>query len=151
MIIRGSLIYGGLAIGAVGLYLLAKNKNKEGGLLESLGFDTKGNTTEAPKNEVPKSTTPPLATNPIADVIVQGTDSLNLASATLLLGQRSTALAQSQEPAPDAKSALLGNLSFARIQWAIRVDGAKAKIGQIDSQLRNLGYKVDESGKLVKL
>lgn len=145
------LIYGGLAVGAVGLYLLAKNKNKGGGLLESLGFDTQGNTTEAPKKETPVLATPPLVSNPIGDLITTTSNSLNLASATLLLGQRTNALTQSQEPAPDTKNTLFGNLSLARIQWAIRVDGAKAKIVQLDSQLRNLGYKVDESGQLVKL
>lgn len=144
------LIYGGLAVGAVGLYFLAKNKNKGGGLLESLGFDTQGNTTEAPKKETPVLATPPLVSNPIGDLITTTTDSLNLASATLLLAQRSNALTQSQEPAPDAKNTLFGNLSLARIQWAIRTNGAKAQISQVDAQLRNLGYKVDESGKLIK-
>jgi hypothetical protein len=144
------LIYGGLVVGAVGLYFLAKNKNKGGGLLESLGFDTEGNTTEAPKKETPVLATPPLVSNPIGDLITTTTDSLNLASATLLLAQRSNALTQSQEPAPDAKNTLFGNLSLARIQWAIRTNGAKAQISQVDAQLRNLGYKVDESGKLIK-
>jgi hypothetical protein len=145
------LIYGGLAVGAVGLYLLVKNKNKGGELFESLGFGTEGNTTEAPKSEAPKLATPPLVSNPIGDLINTTSNSLNLASATLLLAQRSNALTQSQEPEPDTKTTLFGNLSLARIQWAIRVDGAKAKIVQLDTQLKNLGYKVDENQTLVKL
>jgi hypothetical protein len=74
-----------------------------------------------------------------------------MASVTLLFGQRNTAFLQSQEPAPDAKSSVLGNLSFARLQWAIRVDGAKAKVAQLDKQLGAFGYKVDENQTLVKL
>jgi hypothetical protein len=151
MITRQILIYGGLAVGAVGLVLLLKNKNKSGGLLEGLGIDTEGETTEVPKSETPKPKTPPLATNPIADIISIGADNLNMASVTLLFGQRNTAFLQSQEPAPDPKSSVLGNLSFARLQWALRVDGAKAKVAQLDKQLNALGYKVDEEGKLVKL
>ena len=144
------LIYGGLAVGAVGLYFLIKNKNKRGELLESLGLGTEGNTTEVPKTETPILATPPLVTNPIGDIINTTANSLNLVSATLLLSQRSNALIQSEEPAPDAKNTLFGNLSLARIQWAIRTNGAKAQISQIDTQLSNLGYKVDESGKLIK-
>jgi len=151
MITRQILIYGGLAVGAVGLFLLVKNKNKSGELFESLGFGTEGNTTETPKSETPKPKTPPLATNPIADIISIGADNLNMASVTLLFGQRNTAFLQSQEPAPDPKNSVLGNLSFARFQWALRVDGAKAKVAQLDKQLNALGYKVDEEGKLVKL
>jgi hypothetical protein len=145
------LIYGGLGLGAVGLYLYAKNKNKGGSLLENLGFGTEGNTTEAPKKETPVLATPPLVSNPIGEIITTTTNSLNLASATLLLSQRSNALAQSLEPEPNAKNSFLGNVSLARVQWAIRTNGAKAQIGQIDTQLRNLGYKIDESGKLVKV
>jgi hypothetical protein len=144
------LIYGGLAVGAVGLYFLVKNKNKGGELFESLGFDTEGNTTEVPESKAPKLATPPLVSNPIGDLITTTSNSLNLASATLLMGQRSNALVQSQEQAPEAKNTLFGNVSLARIQWAIRVDGAKAKIVQLDNQLSALGYKVNESGELVK-
>lgn len=151
MITRQILIYGGLAVGAVGLFLLLKNQNKSGGLLDGLGIDTEGDTTEVPKSEAPKLSTPPLVSNPIGDLVNSTTNSLNLASATLLLGQRTTALEQTKEPEPETKTTLFGNVSFSKAQWAIRVEGAKAKIGQIDSQLRNLGYKVDESGKLVKL
>jgi hypothetical protein len=151
MITRQILIYGGLAVGAVGLVLLLKNQNKSGGLLDGLGIDTEGDTTEVPKSEAPKLSTPPLVSNPIGDLVNSTTNSLNLASATLLLGQRTTALEQTKEPEPETKTTLFGNVSFSKAQWAIRVEGAKAKIGQIDSQLRNLGYKVDESGKLVKL
>jgi hypothetical protein len=151
MITRQILIYGGLAVGAVGLVLLLKNQNKSGGLLDGLGIDTEGDTTEVPKSEAPKLSTPPLVSNPIGDLVNSTTNSLNLASATLLLGQRTTALEQTKEPEPETKTTLFGNVSFSKAQWAIRVEGAKAKIGQIDSQLRNLGYKVDESGKLIKL
>ena len=103
-----------------------------------------------PKTETPVLATPPLVTNPIGDIINTTANSLNLVSATLLLSQRSNALIQSEEPAPDAKNTLFGNLSLARIQWAIRTNGAKAQISQIDTQLSNLGYKVDANGQLVK-
>jgi len=145
------LIYGGLAVGAVGLFLLLKNKNKGGSLLESLGLDTEGDTTEVPKTETPVLATPPLVTNPIGDIINTTTNSLNLASATLLLGQRTTALEQTKEPEPETKTTLFGNVSFSKAQWAIRVEGAKAKIVQIDKQLNALGYKVDQNQTLVKL
>jgi hypothetical protein len=144
------LIYGGLAVGAVGLFLLLKNKNKGGSLLESLGLDTEGDTTEVPKTKTPVLATPPLVTNPIGDIINTTTDSLNLVSATLLLSQRTNAVEQSKEPEPDAKNNLFGNISLARVQWAIRTNGAKAQISQIDTQLSNLGYKVDANGQLVK-
>jgi len=144
------LIYGGLAIGAVGLYFLAKNRNKGGSLLESLGLDTEGDTTEVPKTETPVLATPPLVTNPIGDIINTTANSLNLASATLLLSQRTNAVEQSKEPEPETKTTLFGNVSLARVQWAIRTNGAKAQISQIDTQLSNLGYKVDANGQLVK-
>ena len=148
---RQYLIYGGLVVGAIGLYLLVKNKNKGVGLLESLGFDTQDNTTKAPTNSTPVLATPPLVSNPIGDLIITTTDSLNLTSAMLLLAQRSNALTQSQEQEPDPKNSLLASLSLARIQWAIRTNGAKAKILQIDMQLKNLGYKVDATGALIKI
>lgn len=144
------LIYGGLAVGAIGLFLLIKNKNKGGSLLESLGLDTEGDTTEVPKTETPVLATPPLVTNPIGDIINTTANSLNLASATLLFGQRTNAVEQSKEPEPETKTTLFGNVSLARVQWAIRTNGAKAQISQIDTQLSNLGYKVDANGQLVK-
>jgi hypothetical protein len=151
MITRQILIYGGLAVGAVGLVLLLKNKNKSGGLLDGLGIDTEDETTEVPKPEAPKLSTPPLVSNPIGDLVNSTTNSLNLASATLLLGQRTTALEQTKEPEPQTKTTLFGNVSFSKAQWAIRVEGAKAKIVQIDKQLNALGYKVDQNQTLVKI
>ena len=68
MIAKQYLIYGGLEVGAIGLYFLAKNKNKGKGLVQNLGFDTKDNKTETPTKSTFSLATPPFVSNPIGDL-----------------------------------------------------------------------------------
>ena len=142
---RQYLIYGGLVVGAIGLFFLVKNKNKGEGLLDNLGINTQGNTTEAPINSTPPLATPPLVSTPIgnlsttSDGVSPSDANVNLANATVLAGERKILVGRAT-----------GTLKGEATTPSSRNKG-KFELAELDKKLANLGYKVDAIGSLVKI
>jgi hypothetical protein len=158
---RQYLIYGGLVLGAVGLYFLFKNKNKGRELLDNLGINTQGNTTQAPTNSTPTLATPPLISNPVgnlsttSDGVNPSDANVNLANATILAGERKLVFAQANarpySNTPVTYGAL-GSPIYGEINTNVfKIRDAKLKLIELDKKLANLGYKVDATGSLVRI
>jgi hypothetical protein len=109
------------------------------------------------------STTPVLSTT--TDGVSPSDANLNLANATVLVGQRAELIKTIKRPLPSSISTsyssggFFGNASFSQTmqQNSVRASAliarknAQTQLVALDKKLANLGYKVDATGKLVQI
>ena len=130
-----------------GAYLFLKNKKaKDLAKLDEIGGTTPSGTT-------PSGTTPSGTTS--GDGVTPSDANLNLANATVLVGQRAILVAKTKEPfvrKPQIRDPFTGMLSDSGFgTWANAKNTAQKQLIELDKKLATLGYKVDAIGQLVKI
>ena len=115
-----------------GAYLFLKNKKvKDLSKLDEMGGATTGGTSSG-------GTTSSLSTT--SDGVAPSDANINLANATLLVGQRA-----------DLKKKINQKCGFADPKCINERNNAKTQLVELDKKLATLGYKVDAIGQLVKI
>jgi len=158
------ILVGVLGVGGVGAYLYMKNKQAQNALLTgSLPATNQGGAT-TPSGTTTSSTTPSGTTtlSTTSDGVSPSDANLNLANATVLVGERALALKASKnsclgsvgDAIPSGGgfgmgSFMASNASSAQCYGAREL--AKKKVVELDAKLAKLGYKVDATGALVKV
>jgi hypothetical protein len=164
------ILVGVLGLGGVGAYMYMKNKQaqdallagslpatNQGGATTPSGTTTQtgGSTTTTPTGG---STTPNLSTQ--SDGVSPSDANLNLANATVLVGERALALKASKNSCFGSSSIPSGgglgiggfmSSSASRAECYGARELAKKKVVELDAKLAKLGYKVDATGTLVKI
>ena len=181
------ILIGVVGVGAVGAYMYMKNKKAQDNLLSGSlpapatsqggGFATTPATSQGGFVATPAtsqgggfatapatsgaSTTPVLSTT--SDGVSPSDANLNLANATVLVGQRAELIKTIKRPIPSMISmgygGFLGNANFQQTmqQTSVRASAlalrknAQTSLVELDKKLANLGYKVDATGKLVQI
>jgi hypothetical protein len=159
------ILVGVLGVGGVGAYMYMKNKQAQDALLTgslpatnqggatTSGTTTSGNTTSGTTTSGTTTSggnTPPLSTT--SDGVNPSDANVNLANATILVGQRQILVEKTKEKAPPKP---IGSMSIGttmqQLSWVSRVAVAKKQLVELDAQLAKLGYKVDATGALVRI
>jgi hypothetical protein len=160
------ILVGVLGVGGVGAYMYMKNKQaqdallsgslpatNQGGATTPSGTTTSGTTpsgTTASGTTTSGGSTPPLSTT--SDGVNPSDANVNLANATILVGQRQILVEKTKEKAPPKP---IGSMSMGttmqQLSWVSRVAVAKKQLVELDAQLAKLGYKLDAKNQLVKI
>ena len=132
-----------------GAFLFLKNKKaKDLAKLDKLGGTTPSGTT-------PSGTTSSLSTT--SDGVSPSDANVNLANATILVGQKAMLKAKINTPCvknPNSIGAFGGysvTFDFDYNNCEIAKTMAKKQLVELDTKLASLGYKVDAIGQLVKI
>jgi len=137
-----------------GAFLFLKNKKaKDLAKLDKLGGTTPSGTT--PSGTTPSGTTSSLSTT--SDGVSPSDANVNLANATILVGQKAMLKAKINTPCvknPNSIGAFGGysvTFDFDYNNCEIAKTMAKKQLVELDTKLASLGYKVDAIGQLVKI
>jgi hypothetical protein len=136
-----------------GAYLFLKNKKaKDLSKLDEIGGATTGGTTTG--GTTSGGTTSSLSTT--TDGVSPSDANLNLANATVLVGQRAILNATANKSCVGLSSHTFTGFGFNTSDSAGRECDAekyiaKKKLIELDKKLATLGYKVDATGTLVKI
>ena len=152
------ILIGVVGVGAVGAYMYMKNKKAQDNLLS-------GSLPATTLSATPLSGTPPTETTPVLSTTSDGVSpsdaNLNLANATVLVGQRAILQAKIKAPLPSIGRNVYGANGFltdeskrrneARAEAVRSQKNAQTQLVALDKKLANLGYKIDSKGALVKI
>jgi len=156
---KNSVIYIlGATVLVGGGYLFLKNKKeKDLSKLAELGGTTTGGTTTGGTTSggtTSGGTTPSLST--VSDGVTPSDANLNLANATILVGQRANLVAKTKQYCGTYVFRSFGsgiplnvNDEYNRCEGEKSI--AKKQLPELDKKLATLGYKVDAIGQLVKI
>jgi hypothetical protein len=179
------ILLGVVGVGAVGAYMYMKNKQAQNALLSGSlpapatsqggfvatpatnqgGFATAPTTNQGGFATAPTTnqgggfatapTTPALST--VSDGVSPSDANINLANATVLVGQRAILQAKIKAPLPSTGFSIGGwgtsqtEAEKARTRAMVAREVAKKELVELDKKLASLGYKVDANGSLVRI
>ena len=145
-------IVGAIALLGGGAYLFLKNKKaKDLAKLDELGGATSGGSTSTGGSTSGAST----SGGATSDGVNPSDANLNLANATVLVGKRASLVSLANKNCVSTDISGIGgmssgaNLNFANCSNSKA--SAKKQLVALDEELAKLGYKVDATGKLVKI
>jgi len=162
------ILIGVVGVGAVGAYMYMKNKQaqnallsgslpasttaKAGGFLTAPATNQGGGFVDQPTTSA--GTTPVLSTT--SDGVSPSDANLNLANATVLVSQRAVLVAKIKAPLPSATKSVggfMGGLTTNPAYSSALASrlAAQKQLVELDKKLATLGYKVDATGKLVRI
>lgn len=154
------ILVGVLGVGGVGAYMFLKNKKAQNALLSGSlpatnqgGATTPSGTNTSGSGQTTTSggsTTPNLSTQ--SDGVSPSDANINLANATVLVGERKALEAKVKAPLPPrTESGSFGKTSSEYITAISFRELAKQQIVELDAKLAKLGYKLDATGTLVRI
>jgi hypothetical protein len=149
-----AILLGVVGLGAVGAYMFMKNKKAQNALLS-------GSLPATPTSGIPPLATTPLSSNQVGnlstttDGVSPSDANLNLANATVLVGQRVILVEKTKAKLPSTGGFSIGGwgspISTLTTSNYGAIQKAKKELVELDAKLAKLGYKVDATGALVKI